>query len=370
MTDMLDIFWHDDVLTHDTGYGSFDGPRSPLLAVQMRHPENPERVSNMKSMLERGSVASRLAWHGGRHASEAEVLRFHTAEHWASLVAADRSGRHFGRTTLLGKGALGAVLAAAGTAATAIQSVCDTGRPAMALVRPPGHHAAPEMVDGYCFVNNIGVAIEAARATRGLKRFAVIDWDVHHGNGTQTGFYARSDVLTISLHMDHGSWGPSHPETGRVDELGEGAGRGFNLNLPLALGAGDRTYHAVFDRVVAPAVRAFAPDLIIIANGQDASQFDPNGRQSVTMKGFHGLGSRARALAAELTGGRLLLVQEGGYSEAYSAFCLNATVEGVLGLPATLGEDMAFLPDSEARMAIDLGLLEAELKAAGVTGLA
>jgi acetoin utilization deacetylase AcuC-like enzyme len=367
MTGQIDVFWHDDALAHDTGHGVFDGPPSDLLAHQMRHPENPERIANMREILRKGPVAPELAWHAGRRATQEEVLRFHTQRHLAGLEAAARTGQRFSRSTLLPKGGLPAVLAAAGTAIAAAGHVADEGGTAIALIRPPGHHAAPEMVDGYCFLNNIGIAIEALRATRKLKRFAVVDWDVHHGNGTQSGFYERSDVLTISLHMDHGSWGPSHPETGRVDERGRGAGEGFNLNLPLPLGAGDSTYHAVFDRIVAPAVRRHKPDVLVIANGEDANQYDPNGRQAVTMAGFHGLGARAQALAAEVSNGRLLVVQEGGYSEAYAAFCLHSIVEGLVGRPQSLPDTMAFLPDPPERMQRDLAALGEELARNGVT---
>ena len=119
------------------------------------------------------------------------------------------------------------------------------GSIAYALLRPPGHHAQPQMADGYCFFNNIGVAIEALRA-RGLKRAAVIDWDVHHGNGTQQGFYDDADVLTVSLHMNHGAWGVTHPQTGDVDEVGRASGLGKNLNLPMPYGSGDAAYLRVY----------------------------------------------------------------------------------------------------------------------------
>lgn len=130
-----------------------------------------------------------------------------------------------------------------------------------------------------------------------MNRVAIIDWDAHHGNGTQSGFYDRDDVFTVSLHMDHGPWGPTHPETGGIDERGVGAGRGFNLNLPLPMGAGDSTYLSVFDEIVAPAIRKFAPDLIVIASGVDAGQFDPGGRMLVTAAGFRRLASSALELA-------------------------------------------------------------------------
>ena len=152
-----------------------------------------------------------------------------------------------------------------------------------------GHHAQPDMADGYCFFNNIGIAIENLR-NQGLKKAAVIDWDVHHGNGTQEGFYADADILTVSLHMNHGAWGDTHPQTGAVEEVGTGSGAGKNLNLPMPYGSGDKAYLRVFDEVVVPMVRRHQPEILFIAAGQDANQFDPNGRQLLSMSGFYELG--------------------------------------------------------------------------------
>jgi acetoin utilization deacetylase AcuC-like enzyme len=181
-----------------------------------------------------------------------------------------------------------------------------------------------------------------------------VDWDVHHGNGTQTCFYDRGDVLTISVHMRHGSWGPSHPETGTPAEVGVGAGAGFNVNVELGLGAGDAVYAAAFDEIVLPLLRQYRPGLIVGACGQDASTFDPNGRQNVTMAGFYAIGRRMGDAAAELCNGSLVLVQEGGYARTYAAYCLHATLEGVLGLDPSLDDPLAFLPEDAGRWDADL----------------
>ncbi|MEN0106851.1 MAG: hypothetical protein AAGC84_10535 [Pseudomonas sp.] len=364
MSKAMDVFWHDDVLRHDTGYGVFEAPPSSLLEEQTQHPESSPRLVNMRAVLHNGPVAEHLAWHTGRHASEAELLRFHTADYLRSIENADGSGRRFSSTTLMNSGSLAGLLAAAGTSIAALEQTLASRRPAMALVRPPGHHAAPAMADGYCFFNNVAVAAQAARAA-GLERVAIVDWDVHHGNGTQAGFYADPAVLTISLHMDHGAWGPSHPQTGGVDERGEGAGEGSNLNIPLPMGADDLTYALAFERFVEPAIRAFAPQLLIIANGLDASQFDPNGRQLLTMKGFNHLAQRARVLADELCEGRLLVVQEGGYNPAYSAYCLHAATEGFIGQASSLPDPLAYMPAFAARSAADIEALAKALAKAG-----
>ena len=364
MTALMDVFWHDDVLRHDTGYGVFEAPPSALLESQTQHPESNPRLVNMRAALHNGPVAEHLSWHAGRHASEAELLRFHTVEYLRSIENADPEGRRFSSTTLMNPGSLSGLLAAAGTSIAALEQTLASRRPAMALVRPPGHHAAPAMADGYCFFNNVAVAAQAARAA-GIERVAIVDWDVHHGNGTQAGFYADPTVLTISLHMDHGAWGPSHPQTGAVDERGEGAAVGGNLNIPLPMGSGDLAYDLAFERFVEPAIQAFAPQLLIIANGLDASQFDPNGRQLLTMHGFNSLAQRARRLADELCEGRLLVVQEGGYNPAYSAYCLHAAAEGFIGKESSLADPLAYMPAFDARSHADVDALAAELAAVG-----
>jgi acetoin utilization deacetylase AcuC-like enzyme len=148
--------------------------------------------------------------------------------------------------------------------------------------------------------------------------------------------------------MNHGAWGETHPQSGHVDEAGAGAGLGKNLNLPMPYGSGDQAYLRAFDEIVAPAVREHRPDMLFIANGQDANQFDPNGRQLLSMRGFYELGRRARALAEECCGGRLLLVQEGGYAISYAAYCLHATLEGVLGRKPELEEPLAYMDEDTA----------------------
>ncbi|MFO1091128.1 MAG: class II histone deacetylase [Hyphomicrobiales bacterium] len=347
--DRMLVVWHDLALAHDTGEGVFEGPPSDMLAHQMKHPENAERVANMKRSLEKGPAAPFIDWRPGRLATAEEIIRVHDHDYYAELLAAEAmGGRSFSGSTVFGRHSLDPIRAAAGSALVAVDAILGgETKMAYALVRPPGHHAQPTRADGYCFVNNAAVAAQRA-LDAGVERVAIIDWDVHHGNGTQECFYDRDDVLTISLHMHHGSWGPSHPQTGEPDETGTGKGKGFNVNIDLPLGLGDETYRAAFEEIVAPKVDAFRPGLIIIANGQDANQFDPNGRQLVTTKGFHTLGAMARELAARHTGGKLLSVQEGGYNPAYAALCAHATVEGFLGLERKTPDPIAYMPEDVA----------------------
>jgi len=344
--DRLSVFFDARIFDHNTGAGFFEAAPSPYLAVQEQHPENADRVRNMHSVLERGPIAEALDWFGAEPATRDDLLRFHTNDYIRSLEAIPANQTHwFSSTTLFGPGSFDVCRVSSGLALAAARQVWSgKAARAYALCRPPGHHAQPAAADGYCFINNIGVAIEALRS-EGLQRACVIDWDVHHGNGTQEGFYEDPNVLTVSLHMDHRSWGPDHPQTGMANEVGRGNGIGSNLNVPLPYGSGNVAYLRAFDEIIAPAVRSHAPDILFIACGQDANQFDPNGRQIVDMEGFYQLGRRARALADELCDGKLVLVQEGGYAVSYAAYCLHATLEGVLSRERALSDPVAYMPD-------------------------
>ena len=346
MAERLAVYFDPCIFEHDTGQGFFEARESPYLPVIEAHPENAVRVRNMYGVLQQGPIADALDWHVGAAAQRGDLERFHAAAYVDELasIPADET-RWYSGTTVFGPGSYDICRKAAGQAIAAAHHVFDAnGDLAYALLRPPGHHAQPDMADGYCFFNNIAVAIESLRA-RGLKSAAVIDWDVHHGNGTQQGYYQDPDILTISMHMNHGAWGPTHPQTGAVDEVGEGRGLGKNLNLPMPYGAGDSAYVRVFDEIIAPMVRTHRPEILFIAAGQDANQFDPNGRQLLSMKGFHELGERARSLADECCAGRLVLVQEGGYAISYAAYCLHATLEGVLRRAPGLVDPLAYMQE-------------------------
>jgi acetoin utilization deacetylase AcuC-like enzyme len=353
MADRLAVFFDPDVLEHQTGQGFFDNNPSPYLSLVEKHPENDDRVKNMLAVLENGPIVEALDWCHRGPAERADLERFHAAAYIDELseIPVDES-RHFSGTTVFGPRSFEICCKAAGLAIGAAEHVYDNkGSMAYALIRPPGHHAQPAMADGYCFFNNIGIAIEKLRS-KGLEKAAVIDWDVHHGNGTQEGFYADPDILTVSMHMDHGAWGGAwggtHPQTGGTDEAGKGPGLGKNLNLPMPFGSGDNKYLKVLDEIIAPMIREHRPEILFIAAGQDASQFDPNGRQLLSMHGFYELGKRARMLADECCEGKLVLIQEGGYSVSYAAYCLHATLEGVLNREPGLPDPIAFLQDNDA----------------------
>ena len=359
---MLHVFWHDDALAHDTGSGVFEHPPSPLMAEPELHPENAVRIRNMRSILEHGPLAEHVRWREGRHAEREELELLHEPAYIDSIREfCEAGGGVLTWSTTVSEGSWPAALAAAGSAIAAADAVLDgETETAFALVRPPGHHAQPSQADGYCLFNNAALAAEHARR-RGCERVAILDWDVHHGNGTQECFWQRPDVLTVSFHMRHGAWGPTHPQTGAPDEVGAGAGKGFNVNVELPPGTGDAGYLKAFEEAVVPIVDRFEPELLLVACGQDANQFDPNGRQCLSMAGFHRLGAAARELADRHCGGRLVLVQEGGYARSYSAFCLHATLAGALGVDDELEDPCAYMPDDPSHADAEIALVRSAL---------
>jgi acetoin utilization deacetylase AcuC-like enzyme len=354
----MKIFYDERMLLHRIPDGMFDSCPSPLLEKQIEQPEGADRIINTVSVLKRGPLGNRLSWGTPVSATDNELLKFHTEEYLQRLKDADKTGEYLSASTYLPKGGLEVARLAAGAALSALRYVLGgEGLMSYGICRPPNHHAQPNMADGYCFINGIGLAALEAIA-QGYKKIAIIDWDVHHGNGTQAGFYNREDVLTISMHMDHGSWGASHPETGKVDEIGIAAGTGFNINLPLPFGAGDICYTSVFEQCVVPKVQAFNPDLIILANGQDANQFDPNGRQMVTMAGYYRMARQLRELVREVCGGKLVMTQEGGYNPSYAPLCAYAIAAGLLGAEMEIEDPIAFYPEDSLRAEGDVRALK------------
>jgi acetoin utilization deacetylase AcuC-like enzyme len=207
---------------------------------------------------------------------------------------------------------------------------------AYALVRPPGHHAVADEGIGLCIFGNVAIAAQHLRV-RGLDRIAVVDWDVHHGNGTQEAFYGDPSILTISLHQANLQIGDT---IGAVEERGEGEGEGYNLNVPLPPGSGRGAYMAAMERVVVPALRDFRPDFVLVASGLDANVFDPTARMMLFSDAYRDLTRALMDTAGELCQGRLVAAHEGGYSEQYSAFCGAAIVETLAGATSPVEDPM------------------------------
>ena len=220
-------------------------------------PESPETKRRLKNLIAVTGLDQDLVMQGADMATTDDLLRVHPAHYLDEFKSlSDAGGGELGRRTPFGPGGYELAALSAGLAKSALTGVLNGALDnAYALSRPPGHHCLPDFPNGFCLLNNIGIAIEAAKAAGLAQRFAVLDWDVHHGNGTEAVFYDRNDVLTVSIHQDR-----NYPmDTGGFCDRGHGEGTGYNLNIPLPPGTGHRGYLAAMDRLALPAIRAFPP---------------------------------------------------------------------------------------------------------------
>ncbi|MFC7051001.1 class II histone deacetylase [Emcibacter nanhaiensis] len=321
--------FHELYTWHDTGnYAGFLAPGFPLQPGL--HNENPETKRRFNNLLVASGLSNRLTPIEPREATEEEIMLFHTPDYVRKVKAlSDGEGGDAGELTHVGKGSYEIAKLSAGGVIEAVNAVmsgkCDN---AYALVRPPGHHADADTGRGFCIFGNVVIAARYALKHLNTKKIAVVDWDVHHGNGTETAFYNDPNVLTISLHQDN--WYPQG--RGLVADVGEGDGEGYNINLPLPPGSGVGAYKAAFERVVAPALRTFQPDLIFVASGFDASAFDPLGRQMMHSRGYAELTKIVMDAADDVCGGKIVMCHEGGYSAYYVPFCGLAVLEQLSGV--------------------------------------
>ncbi len=289
--------------------------------------EHPETKRRFKNLLDVSGLSRKLSLETAEPASDEAIRRIHPDSYiseFKHLSAAD--GGILGEESPFGHGGFDIAALSAGLAIHAMDRVL-TGAwsNAYSLSRPPGHHCMPDHSMGFCLLANIPIAIEEMKIRHGLGKVAVLDWDVHHGNGTQAIYWNRPDVLTISLHQN--SCYPLH--TGTVAERGEGPGKGTNINIPLMPGGGHASYLAALDRIVLPALARFRPDLIVIASGLDANGLDPLARMLAHSGTFRAMTKRMMEAADTLCGGRLVLVHEGGYSEVMVPFCGHAIMEAL-----------------------------------------
>ena len=304
------------------------------------HVESPSRLEVIHEGLKSLSGLEDFVYPDLAPATRAALLRVHSAEHVDRIAAT--SGKVYDlldADTCTSAASYSAACLAAGAAIDGARLVAEGGAAnAFALVRPPGHHAEYGYAKGFCLFNNIAVAAAFALRELGLKRVLVIDWDLHHGNGTQNSFYTTDQVLYFSTHMY-----PYYPGSGALQEIGSGRGEGYNLNVPLSGGMNDLAYATVFNDILSPVARQFEPELIMVSAGYDIYHGDPLGTMAVTEAGFAYLTRVVRELAEELCGGRLLMTLEGGYN-------LTGLREGVL---ASLRELAGLVPAPEAGARID-----------------
>jgi acetoin utilization deacetylase AcuC-like enzyme len=281
------------------------------------HPERPERAEVFDQ------VASAWSDKGGkviqpRPATREELLRVHDAAHVDAMEATSGRAVMLDADTFTSPESYGIALLAAGAAVQAADHALDTKETAFALVRPPGHHAERDKAMGFCLFNNIAVAAAAAVA-RGLSRVAVVDIDVHHGNGTQWMFYADPKVLYVSTHQF-----PFYPGTGAADETGTGAGKGFTFNVPLAAGATDADYAAAY-RTIAGVLEEYSPELLLVSAGFDAHADDPLASMRMTAAGYAAV-VKSLADTAARAGCPMALVTEGGYDLDALRACLEVSL--------------------------------------------
>ena len=325
------FFWDERTFWHAGGnYAGtvpLGGLVQPLAAGGL--PESPETKRRFKNLMDVTGLSHALDMRSAPEATREELLRVHPASYLdAFKTVSDAGGGELGHHAPFAKDGYEIAALSAGLATAAVRAVASGELDnAYSLSRPPGHHCEPDKPMGFCLFANIAIAIEAALAEGLIQRAVILDWDVHHGNGSEVVYYGRNDVLTISLHQE----GNYPLETGKLADRGTGAGTGFNLNLPLPAGLGHEGYLHALDTVVIPQIKAFAPDIIIIACGYDCAAPDPLGSMLAMAQTFGEMTARIKQTASEICDGKLVVVHEGGYSEVYVPFCGHAVMEALCG---------------------------------------
>ena len=276
------------------------------------HPERPERI---KVMLDLAACLDpqKFALLPPRSASRSDVEEIHGADHVRLIESTSTVNRHaLDGDTITSRDSYGVALLAVGGFLNVLDSIAaKESANGFALVRPPGHHALRNRAMGFCLFNTMAIGAEYLKRTHGAERIMIVDWDVHHGNGTQDAFYDDPSVLFLSTHQF-----PFYPGTGAIDEIGTGSGEGYTINVPLPAGCADREYLQIFQDVVIAAAESFRPDWILVSAGFDPHQRDPLGGMEVTEQGFGAMARTLIDLARKFADGRIAFLLEGGYDLA------------------------------------------------------
>jgi len=286
-----------------------------------------------------------------RVATIEEISLVHTKQYISEVKAlASKGGGQLDLDTIVSSDSYDVALYAAGGTIQAVDAVMDGSLDSVfALVRPPGHHASTGGGMGFCLFNNVAIAVTHILHKYKLERIVIVDFDVHHGNGTQDVFYTNPGVLYVSTHQS-----PHYPGTGRVDQIGEGEARGTTVNIPLPSGCGDEEYNQVFEQIIVPAIRSFDPKIIVVSAGYDGHWSDGLAGMQLSITGFAQITGIIKQLADELCDGRLVFSLEGGYNLTALSASVRATFEVLLGKE-----------DIEDK----LGQLPLEVKVPNITGL-
>jgi len=307
------LVYHPAYLEHDMGVG---------------HPESPNRLRAIMQQLEQSGTMARLTRIEPRKAEDEWITLVHTPSYVASLKRhAPTSGRvSLDPDTFMSPASLDAAYLAAGGALAGVDAImAGQVDHVFCAVRPPGHHAEAGRAMGFCLFNNVAIAAHYAQKKYGLSRILIVDWDVHHGNGTQHSFEDDPSVLFFSTHQY-----PHYPGTGRADERGRGPGEGYTINVPMKAGEGDDEYRAIFYKVLVPAADAFKPEFVIVSAGFDAHKDDPLASMELTEVGYADLTGMLAGIATRHAEGRILSSLEGGYNLTALAASIDAHIQTLL----------------------------------------
>ena len=303
-------------------------PRYLEHDMGISHPESPNRLRAIMQRLELTGTLAKLTRIEPRNAEDEWIIQIHAPAYVAALRQhVPTSGRvSLDPDTSMSPGSLSAAYLAAGGALAAVDAImAKQVDHVFCAVRPPGHHAEKGRAMGFCLFNNVAIAARYIQKKYGLQRVLIVDWDVHHGNGTQHSFEEDPSILYFSTHQY-----PHYPGTGRATERGRGAGEGFTINVPMAAGEGDDDYQAIFHKLLVPAVDEFEPEFVIISAGFDAHKDDPLANMDLTEEGYANLTGVVAGIAKRHANGRILSSLEGGYNLAALAASVDAHIGALL----------------------------------------